>query len=80
MNSTVGEKQKAKAKRKSCLTQSELDTYEIWYCTWTTQSLKVWAWRKQIPLSSLLYSFQGKSWKALPNNILMLVQITLLMD
>jgi len=42
MNNTVGEKQKAKAKRKSCLTQSKLDTYGILFCTWTTQPLKAW--------------------------------------
>jgi len=43
MTSTVGEKQEAKAKWKSCLTQSKFDTYGIWYCTWTAQSLKAWA-------------------------------------
>ena len=82
MNNIVGEKQKAKAKakRKSYLTQSELETYEIWYCTWTTQSPKACAWRKKNPLSPLLHSFQGKSRKGLPINIMMLVQITLLMD
>jgi len=42
MNSTVGEKQKPKSKRKSCLTQSVLDTFGIWYYTLTTQSLKAW--------------------------------------
>jgi len=42
MNSTVGEKQKAKAKQ-ICHAQSEIDTHESWYSTWTTQSLKAWA-------------------------------------
>ncbi|KEH39204.1 hypothetical protein MTR_2g090780 [Medicago truncatula] len=39
MNSTVCEKQKAKAKQ-ICLDQQEIDTYGSWYSTWTTQSLK----------------------------------------
>jgi len=36
--------------------------------------------KMQNPLSSLPHAFQGKSRKALSNNILMLVQMTLLMD
>jgi len=47
MNSTVGEKQKAKAKQ-ICLAQSEIDTHGSWYSTRTTQSLKAWAWRCRI--------------------------------
>jgi len=42
MNSTVGEKQKAKAKQ-IYLDQSEIETHGSWYCTKTTQSLKAWA-------------------------------------
>jgi hypothetical protein len=39
MNSTVGEKQKGKAKQ-ICLAQSKTDTQGSWYSTRTTQSLK----------------------------------------
>ena len=42
MNSTVGEKQKAKANQ-ICPAQSEIDTHESWYSTRTTQSHKAWA-------------------------------------
>ena len=42
---------KAKAKAKQiCLAQSEIDTYESWYRTRTTQSLKACVWRCRIPL------------------------------
>ncbi|KEH17074.1 hypothetical protein MTR_0047s0140 [Medicago truncatula] len=51
MNSTVGEKQKAKAKQIYHL-QQEIDTYGSWYCTRTTQSLKAWAMTMQNPTIS----------------------------
>ena len=42
---------KAKAKAKQIyLAQSEIDTYESWYRTRTTQSLKACVWRCRIPL------------------------------
>ena len=48
MNSKVVEKKKANAKRKYSLTQSELDTYGIWYCSSIRKFLKAWAWRCRI--------------------------------
>jgi len=40
---------KAKAQAKQiCPAQSEIDTHGSWYSTWTTQSLKAWAWRCRI--------------------------------
>jgi len=51
-NSTIGEKQRAKAKQ-ICHAQSEIDTHESWYGTRTTQSLKAWAWRCRIHFISL---------------------------
>jgi len=47
MNSTVGEKQKTKAKQ-IWHAQSEVDMHGSWYSTRTTQSLKAWAWRCRI--------------------------------
>jgi len=74
------EKSESKSKKwRSCLIQSELDTYGSWYCTWTTQILKH-GHEDSDPLSSLLHTFQGKFGNALSNNIMKYMQMTQLMD
>jgi len=45
MNCTVGKKLKCKAKMRSCLNESETDTFVIWYCSVSSRNLlEVWVW------------------------------------